>query len=1039
MKNIFLLPIFLLSSGIGFAQKNYFQQGVAYEIHVSLDDQKDEINAYETILYKNNSNDELTFIYMHLWPNGYKDNSTPLGKQLKEDGDLFFYYAKDKDRGYIDSLDFKVDGQSVKLEYVPGSPDIGKIILNSPLQAGRQISISTPFHVKLPSGKISRLGHIGQQYQITQWYPKPAVYDKDGWEQIPYLNQGEFYSEFGIYDVYITLPKNYVLGSTGDLQDNPQELAFIDSVWNATKTISVYDAKDDKFPASSSVMKTLHYHQEHVHDFAWFCDKRYHLLKGEVVLPHTGKKVTTCVMFTNQYAKEWKNAVQYVNDALTYYSKWNGDYTYDVCTAVDGALSAGGGMEYPNITVIGAAGSAFMLDLVITHEVGHNWFYGMLGSNERKHGWMDEGINSANELRYVETKYPNNALVGGTDGPSGVAKKFDLARYKHRAQYYQAYAFCARTHNDQAIETPAQDFTKINYGTIMYMKSAVVFDYLRAYLGDSLYDGCFQAYFEQWHWHHPMPEDMRASFEKTSGKNLSWFFDDLLNTTKPLDYKICNFFFLNDSQTNPELVGSYLITIKNVGEINAPICINGIKDGKVVQTIWYEGFAGKLSLIFPKGDYDKFMIDQLEIMPEVNRKNNIERTSGLFARVEPLKIQLAGSLDNPTRTQLFFLPAVAYNHYDKAMLGMAFYNHVVPGKKFEWCAMPLYSTGDKSLVGHTDVFYTLYPNNIFHDIRFGANANQYHFYKIQPSDQLTPLPEIKRRLGFTKVAPEINFNFKKCCARSPISQSIQLRAVYLKTDFINANFDSSGNATWIIDYTERTFYEVNYFFKNNRHINAYDLNLKFQSGDFMNKLQLTGNYHININANKTIDLRLFAGTFLGNTSNGDYRFRMSGWGTSGIAFGMQDYLFDNIFIGRSEEEGFSAHQMAVEDGGMKVYSATGQSGSWLTSLNVTIPLPVKNKFLGAIKFYGDFGICNLNPYKDAAGNKMNPIQETSYDAGIQIALLGKGLCDIYIPLLVSKNIADYNKVNGIKFANMIRFTFNLNRLNPFQLVNNIQI
>lgn len=115
-------------------------------------------------------------------------------------------------------------------------------------------------------------------------------------------------------------------------------------------------------------------------------------------------------MYTNQYANVWKDAIAYVNDALFYYSKWNGDYTYGVCTAVDGALSAGGGMEYPNITVIGAAPTPLLLDIVITHEVGHNWFYGMLGSNERVHGWMDEGINSANELRYVETKYPKSAL-----------------------------------------------------------------------------------------------------------------------------------------------------------------------------------------------------------------------------------------------------------------------------------------------------------------------------------------------------------------------------------------------------------------------------------------------------------------------------------------------------------------------------------------------------------------------------------------------------------------------------------------------------
>ncbi|MEO5642759.1 MAG: M1 family metallopeptidase [Bacteroidia bacterium] len=1024
MKKRLLLPALLLIASTTFAQKAYFQQDVAYDIKVSLDDVKHELNAFETIIYKNNSPDELTFIYMHLWPNAYKNNETALGQQLKEDGSLFFYYADDKDRGYIDSLDFKVNGESVKLEYFEGNIDIGKIILNKPLAPGAQISITTPFHVKLPSGKISRLGHIDQQYQITQWYPKPAVYDKNGWNQIPYLTQGEFYSEFGKYDVYITLPKNYVLGSTGDLIDNPAEEAFIDSNWQATKAITKYDTKDNTFPASSTTLKTVHYHQEHVHDFAWFCDKRYHLLKGEVTLPHTGKKVTTCVMYTNRFANLWKDAIPYVNDALSYYSKWNGDYTYDVCTAVDGALSAGGGMEYPNITVIGSASNALMLDIVITHEVGHNWFYGMLGSNERVHGWMDEGINSANELRYVETKYPNNALVGGVNGSNKLAQKFDLDRYKHRAQYYQLYAYCSRTRTDQPIETHSKDFTSINYGSIMYMKSAIVFDYLRSYLGDSLYDHCFQVYFDKWHWKHPMPEDIRAVFETESRQNLSWFFDDLIKTDKQIDYKI-------KSVTKPTEItkNQYVVLVKNVGEVNSPVLICGLKDGRVVQSLWFDGFAGEVGLMFPSGDYDAFMIDQPEVIPEVNRKNNTAYTHGLFKKTEPLKIQFVGSLDNPTRTQLFWTPAIGVNKYDFFMLGAAFYNHTVPGKKFEWLVVPMFSTADKSLVGHADAFYHIRPDKVFQDIRFGANLNHYHFYKIHDEDVFEGSAVPDRRLGWLKIAPEINFDFKKSRPRSPISQSVRLRSIYLKTDRISAAYDLLGNPeTWVIDYQERTFYEVSYLFENKRKLHPFDVKLTWQTGDFMSKLMLNANYHINIAAKKKIDLRFFAGTFLGKpTSTNDYRFRMSGWSPSG--FSNQDYLFDNVFIGRTEQDGVFSHQFAVEDGGFKAYTATGQSDKWLTSLNVTVPIPVKSKALNPFKIYGDFGLYNTTGLGTTT---------FMYDAGLQITI-APNICDIYIPLIYSKDIKDYNDLNDISFPERIRFRLNLNRLNPFDLLNNIEL
>lgn len=1018
MKKIITLSAILFIAGSSFAQKTYFQQDVAYTIQVSLDDKKHILNGFETLIYKNNSPDALPFIYMHLWANAYKNNETALGKQQKEAGELFFYYAADSSRGYVDSLDFKVDGQSVKIEYDAKNPDIAKLLLLTPLQPGAQISITTPFRVKIPSGQISRLGHIGQQYQITQWYPKPAVYDRNGWNQMPYLNQGEFYSEFGTYDVFITLPKNYVLGSTGDLLDNPEEVKFMNEQVEKTKEITAYDKKALSFPESSSELKTLHYHQEHVHDFAWFCDKRYHVLKGEVELPHTKKKVTTWVMYTNQYAEYWKDAIPYVNDALFYYSKWNGDYTYDVCTAVDGALSAGGGMEYPNITVIGAAQSAQMLDLVITHEVGHNWFYGMLGSNERIHTWMDEGINSANEERYMATKYPQAKLAAGIP----LAHTLDMDEYKQKSQYYQFYCFSARQRLDQPDDIHAGDYTELNYGAIVYMKSAVIFNYLRAYLGDSLYDKCFQTYFDRWHWKHPMPEDIKAVFTEVSGKNLDWLFEDLIKTDKKLDYKI----------TSVNSTNGWSIGVKNTGEINGPFVISGLKNGKVITTKWYEGFEGKQQVGFTAGEFDEFRIDQGEWMPEINRKNNTIDSKGILKKTEPLKLQFIGSLDKPTRTQLFFTPTVGFNKYDKFMLGAAFYNHVLPGKHFEWTLMPMYSFGDKSLVGHADAFFNIWPKVGAQKISIGANANQYHYYSLQSADYDFIVANPDRRLGFTKVAPEIKIDFKKSRARSPIDQSVRLRAIWIKSDYQHRFYNGITNETnYTVRQQENTFYELSYLFENNRSIHPFDFTVKLQSTDNVVKAQLTGNYHINITRRKKIDIRLFAGTFIINEAQGagPYRFRMSGWGPLGL--GNHDYLFDNTFVGRSETEGLWAQQMVVEDGGFKIYSPVGQSDKWLTSMNVTIPLPFKNRWLSMIRFYGDAGLFSTSGISGA---------EFVYDAGVQLSPTGdKGPINIYFPLLYSADIKDYYDANGLEYKNMIRFTFDLNAMNPFKIINGIQL
>ena len=151
-----------------------------------------------------------------------------LAKQKIEDGNTTFHYADEKERGYIDSLNFTVNGKKANWSYHPEHIDICKLILNKPLKAGQNIRISTPFFVKIPDAKFSRLGHVEQSYMITQWYPKPAVYDKKGWHPMPYLDQGEFYSEFGTFDVKITLPKDYKIMATGDLVDSEDELSSSD-------------------------------------------------------------------------------------------------------------------------------------------------------------------------------------------------------------------------------------------------------------------------------------------------------------------------------------------------------------------------------------------------------------------------------------------------------------------------------------------------------------------------------------------------------------------------------------------------------------------------------------------------------------------------------------------------------------------------------------------------------------------------------------------------------------------------------------------
>lgn len=514
MKKFQLAVISLLFACTLPAQSAYWQQEVDYSIRVTLNDREHSLDGDLDIRYRNQSPDTLRFIWFHIWPNAYKNDKTAFAEQMLENGDTRFYFSKEEQKGYINKLDFKVDGRTAITEDHPQHIDIMKLILPIPLLPGQQIHISTPFHVKLPFN-FSRGGHDGQSYQLTQWYPKPAVYDQKGWHPMPYLDQGEFYSEFGRFEVKITVPANYVVAATGLLQESAEKewlknrSAFDwQPVREKTKTKGGQITSTlQRFPESAGTTKTLTYVQDKIHDFAWFADKRFIVLQDSCRLP-SGRTVNVFSYFTPGEKEHWKNSLSDAKDALLHYSSLVGEYPYDVVSVVQGPESFGGGMEYPTITVISPMRNRRELDYTIAHEIGHNWFYGVLANNERNHPWLDEGINSFYEYKYREKK----------------EKRFSPSFEQHLLETM------IREQKDQPIALPAPAFTELNYGLVVYHKTATWMMWLEKELGPDVLQQSMQAYFRQWQFRHPGPDDFKKSLETSSGRNLDRAFSLLEQT-----------------------------------------------------------------------------------------------------------------------------------------------------------------------------------------------------------------------------------------------------------------------------------------------------------------------------------------------------------------------------------------------------------------------------------------------------------------------------------------------------------------------------
>jgi len=706
------IAILLILSSFIFAQKPYFQQHVAYDIDVTLDDSLHTLTAYEKLTYTNNSLDELEFIWFHLWPNAYKNNETAFAKQKFDQGSTRFHFADKEDMGYIDSLDFKVNGESVDLEYHPEWIDVAKIHLINPLMPGESILIETPFYVKIPV-VFSRLGHTGKHYEITQWYPKPAVYDNDGWHPMPYLDMGEFYSEFGTFDVKITLPEKYRIMATGDLIDGESEYAWLDSLAIEGDRLYDLEKKDLKKQIKelmknndkdSEETKTLHFHQENVHDFAWFADPTWIIRKGELKFEESDRNVTLWSMYLPKNAELWENSIEYLNDATYWYSRFYLEYPYDHVTAVDGDMSAGGGMEYPNITVISKMPSKDLLEEVIMHEVGHNWLYGIAGFNEREHAWQDEGLNTYANIKYWEKKY-------GDRGETLIISDFIQNKLKIANKLrmswinYLAYNMIALPADEQPIDITSTDFkTNNSYGVSVYYKAAIFTYYLQHYLSEELMDEILQEFFDKWKFKHPQPIDIKQAFESNTDADLAWYFDGVLNETKTVDYTI-------------KKKGDLFI-VANKGQLTAPVEIAYYnKNGDDISSKWIDGFTGEKSFSAPEGAVNA-IVDPSSLLPDLNKNNNSTK--------HPINLDFVFDEPDYNKRNVFWLPWIfSFNEYNGWSPGALVYSGFAPTFNYGISVKPMWDFKNNQLVGSAKIQKKFYQMYGFRQFTLSAGYSDY--------------------------------------------------------------------------------------------------------------------------------------------------------------------------------------------------------------------------------------------------------------------------------------------------------------------------
>ncbi len=313
---------------------------------------------------------------------------------------------------------------------------------------------------------------------------------------------------------------------------------------------------------------------------------------------------------------------------------------------------------------------------------------------------MDESITSAYTDRYLNEKYPGKKLWEVYVKNKKLAKFIHVDKMPIQRMQELEWLVQARKNLEQPINLPATEYTELNYVLMIYNKAAIAFNYLRTYLGDSVFDAAMQEYFRQWKFKHPQPEDLREILETQSGKDLSWFFTDLLGTTKRLDYKMVR-------------IENQQVLIKNKGELVSPLFISGMTGDSIFFKKWVEGFEGQKWIDLPSGDYSEIKIDPGHVMPEIFRINNNIKKTGTFPRADPLQTQLLFSVDDPEKHTLMYMPAINWTRENGFMLGMAFHNGFIIPKPLEYFVMPFYAFGNSDLAGFGRIAYNITPYDNF--------------------------------------------------------------------------------------------------------------------------------------------------------------------------------------------------------------------------------------------------------------------------------------------------------------------------------------
>jgi hypothetical protein len=611
----------------------YWSNRADYKINATLDTTDHELTGSVTITYTNNSPDNLSFLWLQLDQNIYKKDSRGEATSPVTGGRWSNKTFTDGD--VLKSVTLIQNGQSSRAEWLVTDTRM-QIRLSNALRAeGGIIQIKIDYSFAVPEYGTDRMGRQSTQngwiYEIAQWFPRMEVYDDIyGWNTLPYLGAGEFYLEYGNIDYSVTAPSDLVVAGSGELLNpeevlTPKEIARLAKARISDKTVFIRTAGDVIDPAAHLQKKSLtwHFHCNQTRDVAFGASRAFIWDAAKIDLP-SGKKALAQSVYPAESAGDsaWGRSTEFVKGCIELYSKEWYEFTYPVATNVAGNVN---GMEYPGIVFCSSGSVQRDLWGVTNHEFGHNWFPMIVGSNERKYAWMDEGFNTF--INSVDSKVFNHGEFDENENGQRVAN------------FYFGP-------NSESLFTIPDVLLSNNLGVAAYSKPSMALRLLRKYvLGEDRFDFAFRTYIKRWAFKHPTPWDFFRTMENASGEDLGWFWRGWVLNNWQLDQAVKGVKYAD----NDPAKGAF-ITIENLGQMVMPVTLAIVQENGKTDTInlpaevWEKGYSHTLA--FASSSRIKTIeIDPLHDFPDINPGNNLWNPASEMKPV-PAGVKAADVIDH---------------------------------------------------------------------------------------------------------------------------------------------------------------------------------------------------------------------------------------------------------------------------------------------------------------------------------------------------------------------------------------------------------